>query len=1052
MRDVSACEYREEVRGEGKDEEAHCRLVERLSDPIGAGPCGVGRAMCETCCRHPAPSPTMLNPVVASLLFTRASTVLNRDGLAPDLAEKAKAIRQSAEQGLLRIGTVFSGESSVKNAGPCFHLGGQTGLRDCPTCDGSVRVKVFTCQHPLHQETTLRECETCPDFDARLQRKRVATWALGVTSAPRSLPTLDRCLRSLAAAGWELPRLFVEPGTVVPDGFAHLPISRRSETLGEWPNWFLSLAELVHRSPDADAYMMVQDDTIFCRNTRAFLEAELWPGPRVGIVSVYCPEPYTQADDGWALIDTGHGMFGALTCIFPNAAARALLADPRVVNQRQRGAFKGLVDTDGVLGRWANRAGMPVFCHSPSLAQHIGETSTVWQDAENSGVRHSINFLGEDFDALRLLAAETARKARPIATAGAPPLVSCIMPTGDRRGFARLALRHFLDQDYPNKELIVVDDGSDPIVDLVAGLPEVRYLRLANRLSLGAKRNLACREARGEIIAHWDDDDWQAPHRLSYQVAPLVSREFEVSGLRRTFVLELPDAVWRMFEGEIHLGTLVYHRSLLDAGLSYPDLDVGEDASWLGQAVARGHRLARLDNPSVYVYVRHGRNAWKVDPGGWARVDPPPAFSRDALSAIRDAASDLARPIETDRISTDTDVDRLVDCLGRTEIQRPPEPIRVERCIATVVSPGYTVLLEDMLGSLQANGGCPDAWVVVFAVNPDADCRRVAERHGATLIPCLSRSVVNSTLKALLYSAARVIDAEKFVCLDADMLVLGDLGPVFAALDACAKGSILAVRDGNRATFPNLDAAFLANYGGRPEDLAVHFPGSIGSGSYPLVVNDGLFAASRLALLALDETVRGWSKAADWVDDRQDIPWRNQYVFNRALAYLECGVELDPIYNVQLDTEDVDWDVDQGRTTAFWRGRPARVLHFDGRGRAKAPPIRRCLRRARRPLAEESRDADCRRTDTRTDSRRLPRPDPRDRWRRPRQEVLGRTDPEKTLGIPGHGRDRPPGPPRPSGGRHRHPPRPDRTALHPHHRRGEPERTLPGTQRDRIIR
>ena len=27
--------------------------------------------------------------------------------------------------------------------------------------------------------------------------------------------------------------------------------------------------------------------------------------------------------------------------------------------------------------------------------------------------------------------------------------------------------------------------------------------------------------ARGQIIAHWDDDDWSAPWRLGYQVAAL---------------------------------------------------------------------------------------------------------------------------------------------------------------------------------------------------------------------------------------------------------------------------------------------------------------------------------------------------------------------------------------------------------------------------------------------------------------------------------------------------------------------------------------------------
>ena len=46
----------------------------------------------------------------------------------------------------------------------CRYLGDQTGLRECPTCRGHVRVKVFACRHPNHVETTLAECEQCRDF------------------------------------------------------------------------------------------------------------------------------------------------------------------------------------------------------------------------------------------------------------------------------------------------------------------------------------------------------------------------------------------------------------------------------------------------------------------------------------------------------------------------------------------------------------------------------------------------------------------------------------------------------------------------------------------------------------------------------------------------------------------------------------------------------------------------------------------------------------------------------------------------------------------------
>ena len=51
------------------------------------------------------------------------------------------------------------------------------------------------------------------------------------------------------------------------------------------------------------------------------------------------------------------------------------------------------------------------------------------------------------------------------------PMVSCIMPTYNRREFIPNAIRYFLRQDYDNKELIIIDDGTDNIADLVPDSP-----------------------------------------------------------------------------------------------------------------------------------------------------------------------------------------------------------------------------------------------------------------------------------------------------------------------------------------------------------------------------------------------------------------------------------------------------------------------------------------------------------------------------------------------------------------------------------------------------
>jgi hypothetical protein len=52
----------------------------------------------------------------------------------------------------------------------CVFLAEQIGLRDCPTCQGMVRVKVFACGHPAHRETTLAECAECPDHQNRQEK------------------------------------------------------------------------------------------------------------------------------------------------------------------------------------------------------------------------------------------------------------------------------------------------------------------------------------------------------------------------------------------------------------------------------------------------------------------------------------------------------------------------------------------------------------------------------------------------------------------------------------------------------------------------------------------------------------------------------------------------------------------------------------------------------------------------------------------------------------------------------------------------------------------
>jgi glycosyltransferase involved in cell wall biosynthesis len=204
---------------------------------------------------------------------------------------------------------------------------------------------------------------------------------------------------------------------------------------------------------------------------------------------------------------------------------------------------------------------------------------------------------------------------------GQDPLVSCILPTRERRLFVPQAIAYFLRQDYPNRELIVVDDGDDPVADLLPGATNVRYLRPGRRLTLGAKRNLACAAAAGQVIVHWDDDDWMAPWRIRYQVRHLLQRRAEVCGLRELVHLDpVAGRAWcftypRQARAWVAGGTLCYTRALWRRN-RFEDIDVGEDCRFLWSG--RPGRVLALPDSSFYVALVHrGNTSPKRTDGRW---------------------------------------------------------------------------------------------------------------------------------------------------------------------------------------------------------------------------------------------------------------------------------------------------------------------------------------------------------------------------------------------------------------------------------------------------
>jgi O-antigen biosynthesis protein len=106
------------------------------------------------------------------------------------------------------------------------------------------------------------------------------------------------------------------------------------------------------------------------------------------------------------------------------------------------------------------------------------------------------------------------------------PKVSVVVATYNGSRTLQSCLQSLQQLNYPDYEVILVDDGStDQTPDIAKLFPQTRYLRQTNQ-GLSAARNAGIRAARGEVVAFTDDDCRADEDWLCYLVGDLVRSEF----------------------------------------------------------------------------------------------------------------------------------------------------------------------------------------------------------------------------------------------------------------------------------------------------------------------------------------------------------------------------------------------------------------------------------------------------------------------------------------------------------------------------------------------
>jgi glycosyltransferase involved in cell wall biosynthesis len=227
-------------------------------------------------------------------------------------------------------------------------------------------------------------------------------------------------------------------------------------------------------------------------------------------------------------------------------------------------------------------------------------------------------------------------------------MVTIVTPTGGRPELLPGCYRVYASQDYEDRELLIYDDSPTPS-DYMRRIrdPTVRYHHSTDKVCLGEKRDWLVREARGDIVVQFDDDDYYAPDYTTRMVRLLegfdvvkLSGWFVVDGISgqlfywdtsvmfdNHFVIgggvwpqiincgDLPDrGAWRRNQLYGYGFSYVFRKSVYKLN-KFSGLDRGEDCAFLSDCEAAGRAIRFVtDYDGIAVHIVHRHNSSRAFP------------------------------------------------------------------------------------------------------------------------------------------------------------------------------------------------------------------------------------------------------------------------------------------------------------------------------------------------------------------------------------------------------------------------------------------------------
>lgn len=200
----------------------------------------------------------------------------------------------------------------------------------------------------------------------------------------------------------------------------------------------------------------------------------------------------------------------------------------------------------------------------------------------------------------------------------APIIVSVITPTYNRRRFIPYLIQCYDAQTYKkeNMEWIILDDGQDKVEDLFAEaakrIPNIRYIPLDEKLTIGEKRNRLNDEAIGCIIVAMDDDDYYPPERVSHVVARFSnSKDIQLAGSSEVYMYysDIKEIYKLGPYNPNHAtnGTMAWRKSYSNTHRYDDTVTHAEEQSFLE---GYKHKMIQLDPFKVMLVMSHSENTF----------------------------------------------------------------------------------------------------------------------------------------------------------------------------------------------------------------------------------------------------------------------------------------------------------------------------------------------------------------------------------------------------------------------------------------------------------